>query len=86
MRYSLFNSLTDFCSSSLLLPFFLENSLKKPGVTTFSKCVIYDFKNDVTPGFFKEFLKERGRSNEDEQKSVRELNRLYKKILTYSFE
>jgi len=35
------------------------------------------FENDVTPGFFKEFSRKRGRSNEDEQKSVRELNRLH---------
>ena len=36
-----------------------------------------NFENVVAPGFFKEFSRKKGRSNEDEQKSVRELNRLY---------
>ena len=35
-----------------------------------------NFENDVTPGIFKEFSRKKGRSNEDEEKSVRELNRL----------
>ena len=38
---------------------------------------MYDFENVVAPTLFKEYSRKKGRSNEDEQKSVRELNRLY---------
>jgi len=36
-----------------------------------------DFENDVPPSFLNEFSSTRGRSIEDKQKSIKELNRLY---------
>ena len=33
------------------------------------------FENDVTPGFFKEFSRKKGRSKEDEEKAVKFTNR-----------
>ena len=74
MMYPLFVYFMHFCSASLLLPFFLENSLKKPGVTTCSKFAcknMTQFENVVTPGFFKEFSRKKGRSNEAEEKCIK---------------